>query len=391
MRRVGVEERRARLARRHHLATPAPAGAVVEVARSLLGFHATDPASVFLAAAARTAELTPADLERALYEDRSLVRMLGMRRTMFVVPTDLAGVVQAACTRSIEERERRRLVDQIEAGGLAADGAAWLAAVEASTLAALAARGEATAAELSTLVPGLREQFRFGQGRKWAGVQAASTRVLFVLAAAGRIVRGRPGGSWTSSQYRWATTETWLPDGMVEPGTDAARVELARGWLASYGPAGRDDLRWWTGWTAGQVQAALRALDAVEVDVDGATALVAADDEEPVASPPPWAALLPALDPTIMGWSSRLWYLGEHGPALFDRSGNAGPTAWLDGRVVGGWAQRRDGEIVVRLLEKVGRQGRAALESTAERLQAWIGPVRVTPRFRTPLERELSA
>jgi hypothetical protein len=27
----------------------------------------------------------------------------------------------------------------------------------------------------------------------------------------------------------------------------------------------------------------------------------------------------------------------------------------------------------------------------AERLAAWIGPVRVTSRFRTPLERELTA
>jgi hypothetical protein len=105
----------------------------------------------------------------------------------------------------------------------------------------------------------------------------------------------------------------------------------------------------------------------------------------------PWVALLPALDPTVMGWSGRDWYLGEHGPTLFDRNGNAGPTVWWDGRVVGGWASRADGEIAVRLLEDVGAEGAAAVEAAAGGLARWLGGVRVTPRFRTPLERELSA
>jgi len=108
-------------------------------------------------------------------------------------------------------------------------------------------------------------------------------------------------------------------------------------------------------------------------------------------APGPWAALLPALDPTPMGWRERGWFLGEHGPALFDRSGNIGPTVWWDGRIVGGWAQRPRGDIVFRLLEDPGAEAGAAVTAEAERLQAWLGPVRVTPRFRTPLERELSA
>ena len=92
-----------------------------------------------------------------------------------------------------------------------------------------------------------------------------------------------------------------------------------------------------------------------------------------------------------MGWRERAWYVGEHTAALFDRSGNIGPTAWWDGRIVGGWAQRQDGEITVRLLEDAGAEAAAAIAAEAERLREWIGPgVRITPRFRTPLERELS-
>jgi hypothetical protein len=76
---------------------------------------------------------------------------------------------------------------------------------------------------------------------------------------------------------------------------------------------------------------------------------------------------------------------------LFDRSGNIGPTVWWEGQVVGGWAQRKDGEIVLRLLEDAGADARAAIETQAELLGHWLGEVRVTPRFRTPLERDLTA
>jgi hypothetical protein len=168
-------------------------------------------------------------------------------------------------------------------------------------------------------------------------------------------------------------------------------VELARRWLLTFGPALASDLQWWAGWTAGQVKAALATLPVAEVDLDGQPGVALAADLAPVAMPPPCAALLPALDPTPMGWQSREWFLGPHGPALFDRTGNIGPSAWMDGRIVGGWAQRSSGEVVVRLLEDVGSDAVAAIQAEAARLQSWLGELRVTPRFRTPLEREISA
>ena len=58
-----------------------------------------------------------------------------------------------------------------------------------------------------------------------------------------------------------------------------------------------------------------------------------------------------------MGWQDRGWFLGAHGRALFDTNGNAGPTVWWDGRIVGGWAQRKTGEVVLRFLEDAGADG----------------------------------
>ena len=102
-------------------------------------------------------------------------------------------------------------------------------------------------------------------------------------------------------------------------------------------------------------------------------------------------ALLPALDSTTMGWTDRGWFMGAHTPRLFDRNGNAGPTIWVDGRVVGGWTQLRDGRVVWQVLEKVGTAAERAIKAEGGRLEELFGSSRVVPRFRTPLEQELSA
>jgi len=384
------EERRVRLLLRHHIAPEARAGEPVQVARDLVGLHSSDAASVYLAAWARVRDFRSESLGQALYEDRSLLRILGMRRTMFVVPVDLAPVLHAAASLPLAARERRRLAQQIEAAGITDRGETWIREVEEQTLEALAARGEATGSELSAMVPGLREQMHFGQGKKWEAMVSVTTRLLFTLAGEGRIVRGRPRGSWISTQYRWALMESWLPGGLPELPMQAARTELVGRWLKAFGPGTRADMRWWTGWTFAEVDRSLAALEAVEVRIDGSTAYVLPDDVEPAPPPAPAVAFLPALDPTVMGWTERGWYLGEHGPRLFDRAGNAGPSVWWDGRIVGGWAQRKDGQVVFRLLEDGGKEALRAAEAEADRLARWLGPVRFIPRFRTPLEIELS-
>ncbi|HEU4355246.1 MAG TPA: winged helix DNA-binding domain-containing protein [Actinomycetota bacterium] len=391
MRAIGVEERRARLALRHGLARAMDT--VDEASAALVGLHSSDPATVYLSAWARVEGFAPTDLEDALYERRSLVRMLGMRRTLFVVPLDGAATMDAACTKALAPGQHRRLVGLLEEQGIAPAGGGerWLRRVAARTLESLGRRGEATARELTKDVPDLGARLTFGEGKTWGGTMGVSTRVLFLLAAEGRIVRARPLGSWTSGQYRWARTETWL--GAPLPGLSHAEActDLLRRWLRAFGPGTTTDIRWWTGWTAALTTKTLAAVGAVEVDLeDGATGYVPPDDLGPVGAAGPWVALLPALDPTVMGWKERGWYLGDHAAALFDRNGNAGPTVWVDGRAVGGWGQADDGTIAVELLERVDAQTRRAMDAERERLRAWLGDVRIKPRFRTPLELSLS-
>jgi hypothetical protein len=419
---VTVAQRRARLAARHHLATPAES--VTATAEAMVALHATDPLTVYLSAWARTGCATK-DVESALYEARGLVRMLGMRRTMFVLPAALAPIVQGACTDDVARRLRRQLERDLERMGGIAGAEAWLRDVENGVSAALAARGSASGAELSADEPRLRTQLIYAQGKSYGGPVNITSRVLMLMSADGLIIRGRPRGGWSSGQFTWHPKPTWLGDpagsglsagaagrelsagGGAEVLVDVAggvsresagstldaataRAELARRWLLTFGPAPVSDLQWWAGWTGAQTKAALARLRVIDVNLDCGPGVMLADDDDLGGEPVPAAALLPALDPTPMGWQDRSWFLGPHGPSLFDRTGNIGPTVWWEGRIIGGWAQRASGEIVWRLLEDAGSEAATAVAAQAARLTSWLDSGRVTPRFRTPLERELS-
>ena len=401
--RVSEGQRLGRLVERHLLG--APVATVSQVAESLVALHATDPVTVYLSARARS-RCAVEDVEAALYQERAVVRMLGMRRTVFVVPAGLADVVQAACTDDVARRLRRQLEKDLAGGGVGGgDAGAWLRSVEDGVLRALAARGGgASGAQLAADEPRLRTQLVYAPDKAYGGAANITSRVLVLIAAEGRTIRGHRRGGWTSGQFEWFLPEAWLhgdenaalaaadQDAGLGAGLDAgvARTELARRWLTAFGPGLVADLQWWAGWTGAQTKAALAALPVTEVDLDGQAGLALADDLDFPAGAPEVAALLPALDPTPMGWQSRAWYLDPHTPLLFDRTGNVGPTVWWAGRVVGGWAQRASGEVVYRLLEDIGADGAAAVAAQAAALEAWLGAARVTPRFRTPLERELS-
>ncbi|GMA32885.1 winged helix DNA-binding domain-containing protein [Litorihabitans aurantiacus] len=393
-------ERRARLGRRHALA--APVATAEEAARAVVALHGTDPAATALAAWARTDAPTVADdLRRALDVDRSLVRILTLRRTLFAVPTDEAPAFLAATATSVAAVQRRRTHALLVEGGVTNEPEAWLARADAVGLAFVAGASEPfTTKDLAAADPLLAARMRFTRGTDTAE-QGVASRLLTLWSCEGTVVRASVVGGWTSSQVRWSAPHAWLgrdiAPGVVGTTTAAGSLHVARRYVERYGPVTPDDLQWWTGWTRTHTRATLAALAeagaTVPVTTAAGDAVVSADDAGPVAAPPPWVALLPALDPTTMGWRHRDFHLGAHGPRLFDRNGNAGPTVWADGRVVGGWAVREDGTVGVELLEEVDAATAARLEERRTELERVLAGTVVKPRARgwTPTEHRIRA
>jgi hypothetical protein len=381
-----VEERRNRLARRHFLSA-ADSPPVTRVVAGLLGLHATDPATPYLSLWARSPGFAIGDLEAQLYRNRAAVRHLAMRRTLWLVLAEDLPMIQAAASDRVAGNEHRRLAADVRKAGVATDGSRWLDRACAAVLRHLDDNGPASSTELRAALPELAGMYDPAPGKRWGGDVPLGPRVLTVLSARGDIVRGPNDGGWTTSRPRWATAADWLGD-PGEPLPDRqAQADLTRRWLATFGPATAADIKWWFGTTLTAARHALGDVGAVEVKLHGSPGWVLPDDLDPEPDAPPWCALLPGLDVTTMGWFQRDWYLGEHRAQVFDRNGNAGPTAWWNGRVVGGWFQDDGARVRLQLLEDPGADGRRALQRRADELTAWLDGVRISPRFPSPLSK----
>lgn len=389
MKHVDDAQRRIRIARRHAIAPDHRVASIEDAVTRMVCLHATESPSAHLAAAART-DLPREAVEQALYVDRSVVKQLAMRRTLFVFPRDLLPAVWGSASARVSAMIGPRLAKDVELAGLADDGTAWLDAQVSAVEDALVA-GPATTTQLRGLVPELDRRMDLAPGKTYSASPPVANRVLTQAAVSGRVLRGDNDGGWRANRPLWVRAEQWLGES-PEPwaAVDGWR-ELVRRWLWTFGPGTESDIVWWLGATKGIVRAALASLEAVEVSTSSGPAYLLPDDVDDLEPVDPWVALLPVLDPTLMGWKERDFYLGEHRPRLFDVNGNGGSTIWVDGRVVGGWWQDPDGVVHPLLLEDVGSETRAAIDVEASRLTDWIGGEVVGSAYHSPVSRQAMA
>lgn len=385
IRHIDDRERRARIAQRHAIAPSTRVADPVAATWAMTVLHATEPATVYLSLHARVDALTVADVDTALYDERSLVKQLAMRRTLFVFPRDLLPAAWGSVSARFAPTLATRFAKELESAGFTDDGAAWLAAAKAGVLRRLADGSELSASQLREHVPELAGRIEVAPGKTYGGNFPVSPRVLTQLGVEAEIVRGRNGGHWRVSRPQWTLMRDWLGEDPIPSKADEGYAELVGRWLRTFGPGTAADIQWWLGVTVGIVKAALADLGAVPVTLEvGGIGFVLPDDVDPVPDVEPWAALLPVLDPTVMGWKERGFYLGPHASSLFDSNGNAGATAWWDGRIVGLWVQDQDAVVRVVLLEEVGDDATAALAIEADRLTAWLDGVKVGSVYASP-------
>lgn len=387
VRHVSDEERRARLGLRNGLVPAARARSVSGVLDLLGALHATEPATVHLAVGARAEGVEVDDVEQALWTDRSVVKQHAMRRTLFGFdPALLPAVWGSAAARTARADER----DTVRAAGRTdriADPVAWLDQVCAEVLAVLAGGEHLSPAQVVEAVPALQVRLPTGAG-KWQAEVPAERKVLGLLGARGLLVRSGNRSHWRgTARPTWSATAAVLPD-VGEPWDEArGYAALVAGWLRTFGPGTEDDVVWWLGATKTAVRRALAGVGAVPVSLDsGSFGWLLPDDVEPVptSQAEPWAALLPVLDPTAMGWKERSFHLDPaDAPFLYDSVGNAGTTAWWNGRMVGCWVQDDAGRVTVVPRRELPRDAHRSLAAEAERLTDWLAGVRIPSVYAT--------
>jgi hypothetical protein len=403
-RRIKISQVNGYLAHKQHLLPDSRGDDVVQVARDIVALHATAATGLYFSLRARVDGFRREMLEEALYERRSLVKLLCMRVTLHVVASDEAAFFYRAFPSDFFERPmpvefrgggllaRAGLCDEEEADALMAD-------LHRRVLAVVSEEGPSTTQQIGRKVPEFAAKIHHDAGKAYAGEFSIGSRLVGGMCARGLLVRARPRGTWRSSLYEYAVLSDWLPDIDLKSVTQGeARAWLARRYLAAFGPVTRDDVQWWIGLTKGETQEALNAIapEVAEVaieELDDAHLMLVNDAERlRDFAPPstPYVFLLPSLDPYIMGYSDRRRFLAsEHRKKVFDRAGNAVPSVWVDGRVVGVWGQRRDGQVFYELFEPVGDVEQTLLAQEVCRLEDFLEGETLPPGIRTPFTRSL--
>jgi hypothetical protein len=380
-------ERRARMARRHALALPHRLPDVQTATRAMTVLHATEPATPYLSLFARIDSFTRANLEHALFESKSLVKQLAMRRTLFVFPRDLLPAALSAPSERVAQQEAGKLVKDLRSGGITDDGAAWLDAARVAVLQKLAGRRELSAKDLRESLAELSGQVHWYAHKPYGSVQHIAPRVLTWMGASGDLVRGHNGSHWRVNRNLWARMDEWLDEPVAHVDARQGYAQLVERYLRAFGPVTETDLVWWFGATKAAMRQALSDLRAVQVRLERAQlGWVLPDDVDPEPPVEPWAALLPALDPTALGWKERGFYLSpQFYSAIFDWSGNCGTTAWWDGQIVGAYVQDDTGQIELIVPRDPGRTGWAALQDEADRLGEWLDGDKISALYKSPL------
>jgi hypothetical protein len=384
---VTDDHRRARIARRHGLKAECRYESIEAATTAMTALHATEPSTPHLSLHARIPELTVADVETALYDDRTLIKPMAMRRTLWVVTRELLPAVAGSAGRRTADAQARLLAK--EAPELEQQlGSDWLAKATGDIVECLTGR-ELTARALREELPHLSGTFVAAPTSKWSAEVAAVTRLLTILTASGAVVRGRNAGHWRISRPRWTSMTSWLGHEMIPADVETGYAELVRHLLWTFGPVTEADLVWWLGSTKGVVRKALLDNDALGVELDdGRTGWVLPNDTTDLEQPAdrePWVALLPTLDPTTMGWRERDFYLdAEYTPYLFDRAGNGGTTVWVDGRIAGCWVQDEQERVMPILMDDLSADQRRLLEIEVARLDEFVAGEHIHNVFASP-------
>jgi winged helix DNA-binding protein len=372
----------ARRMARHALAEPATDLGSAAVAGLLCGAHAQVLSAAELSIGRRIAGATRADVQHALWQDRSLVKTFGPRGTVHLLPAaDLpmwTGALSALPSPVPIHPEGVRFTPDQADEVIAAIGDA-LADTELTV-------DELTEALADRPGPWAVERTMDAFQDKWPRWRQLTS----TAAHRGVLCFGPDRGR----KVTYTNPHRWLP-GFRPAGGDAALRTLVTRYLHTYGPASPAHFARWIGVPPRYAATVFGDLapDLERVELDGDPAWTCAGDTVTPPEPHRGVRLLPYFDPYVVAGQPReRLYPGAAAARALTPSGQAGnyPVLLVDGEVGGVWHPRRSGRKLVITVEPLGEltaRQRRGLDDEATLVGAvmeatptlTVGPVTVGP------------
>lgn len=350
---------------KQHLSAPSPRSKLLQVVADIGGLHATGAVTPYLSLFARLSGFKRTDLERELYQRRTLARIRCVRGTIYVHPREQLPVVFSATVEGFTRASQKYL----ESRGVSRDEYQNLC----GRILELLAHQELTTAQIKAALKSDKD----------------ISSVVNLMGDEGYLVRSQPAKGWRDIHFRYARLQDYFPELKLRVDQAQAVAGLVGYYLAAFGPVTLQDIVWWTGLGKTKIQGALKQLDQelIRVNIAGLepTFLLLRPQlealEQTQVPERPVINVLPAQDPYLMGYKERARYLDPaYYDYIFDRGGNATATILLDGRVVGVWDFESEPAPVIKfflfkklspgvraqLCEKLAEVGRFMLEREAD-------------------------
>jgi hypothetical protein len=337
---------------------------MLEAAARLGGVQAQVMSSAELSLWARVDDLERDAVQRALWEERTLVKTWAMRGTLHLLPARELTLWQTV--GKLDQRYVRPAwlrYFQVSAEELEALIAAVATALDGQVL---------TREELVEGVSGLLGS------KELAGLLRQSWGLMLKPAAFRSQLCFAPG---VANKVRFTGPERWL-GGLQYVETDEADREVTRRFLAAYGPVTREVYRQWLGVSLSRAGALIRSLgdDAVPVDVAGTQAWALRDQLDAIrkAAPEDSVRLLPAFDQYVIVASRDApnFLPGPFKDRIYRPQGWLSPVLLVNGRMDGVWKyERKGGRLLVRIEPFVDLPAwvREAAEDEARLLADFMG------------------
>ena len=336
----------ARRMARHALTEPAPDLSPADIAGVLCGAHAQVLSAAELSIGRRIAGATRADVQRALWEDRTLVKSFGPRGTVHLLPTaDLpmwTGALSALPSSVPAHPEPVRFTPDQAEEVIAAIGDA-LADTELTV-------DELTEAIVDRTGPWAGERTMEAFQDRWPRWRQLTS----TAAHRGMLCFGPDRGR----KVTYTNPHRWLPGFRPDDGEAALRTLLMR-YLYAYGPATPQHFARWLSIPPRRAVELFEELagELEYVEVDGAPGWTLAGDTGTPRQPHRGIRLLGYFDAYVVAGQPReRLYPGPAATRALSPAGQAGnyPVLLVDGVVGGVWHQRRSGRRLAVTAEPLG-------------------------------------